>query len=782
MKVEKKRLVAEILLLLLILLGIFYSFYNMNWDSGALLHPDEYGMANTISQLSIPSSIGNYFNTRESTISPYNKYDLMGNKINDGPDNRMRWGQLPITLIRLTAEAFGQTGYLQLRKIGRYLSAIMNLGTLLLLFLITKRLLNDRLIALLATALSSLAVMQIQQSHFMTSDNFAVFFTTLTLYAAVRISQEEILLRDPQSGKYRVTRDGWLWFALFGVFLGMAVSSKINQAVTGGMLLFAVFINIADLKLTSKKDFNQIFKLAFGMCVFSAVCALLAFRVLQPMSFRAPHGDTGFFTWHFNKDWIDSMLVSMAESSGNGGGPPAEQWAHRTPILFPLINMILYGMGTPLGLAVWISALAAVWKMFRSRDRLWKILLIPTAWSFLYFLFMGTRFVKSIRYMLPVYPTLCLLAAWGIASLWRKYNGRKKILPGVISVLVVGGACLWASLFVKTIYMQPHSRVEAVTWIYDHIPAMIQLEGKSDSEGTIVTIVPSVPSTLAITASVPFESDIRVQQNTVIDRLIIPHAANYTFSDSTLRIAIVHSDGTILTQTETSIQAGIKDQAIDLSLPVAVLLPSENYRLLLSIPQGNGITLRRNILANENWDEGLPFPLYGKDPFGQLYTGITNEIRWPDSENKKEMLLDVLDQADYIILPSQRGIWSSVRIPLTYPMTIDYYESLFDGSLGFELAAQFQRPFKLGPLYFSDLTGKFYWNQAPVLPVKNLSPFAAEEAFSVYDHPPVWIFRKTADFDLSKAKAILDRADLSKVIVQGPTEAVWPEGYADSEE
>jgi hypothetical protein len=94
--------------------------------------------------------------------------------------------------------------------------------------------------------------------------------------------------------------------------------------------------------------------------------------MLQPMSFRAPHGDTSFFTWHFNKDWIDSMLVSMAESSGNGGGPPAEQWAHRTPILFPLINMILYGMGTPLGLAVWISALAAVWKCSVHDDRLWK--------------------------------------------------------------------------------------------------------------------------------------------------------------------------------------------------------------------------------------------------------------------------------------------------------------------------------------------------------------------------------------------------------------------------
>ena len=230
----------------------------------------------------------------------------------------MRWGQLPITLIRLTAEAFGQTGYLQLRKTGRYLSAIMNLGTLLLLFLITKRLLNDRLIALLATALSSLAVMQIQQSHFMTSDNFAVFFTTLTLYAAVRISQEEILLRDPQSGKYRVTRDGWLWFALFGVFLGMAVSSKINQAVTGGMLLFAVFINIADLKLTSK-DFNQIFKLAFGMCVFSAVCASYIPRASTDEFSFTPQGYR-LLPGILIKDWIDSMLVSMAESGGNGGG------------------------------------------------------------------------------------------------------------------------------------------------------------------------------------------------------------------------------------------------------------------------------------------------------------------------------------------------------------------------------------------------------------------------------------------------------------------------------
>jgi hypothetical protein len=175
-----------------------------------------------------------------------------------------------------------------------------------------------------------------------------------------------------------------------------------------------------------------------------------------------------------------------------------------------------------------------------------------------------------------------------------------------------------------------------------------------------------------------------------------------------------------------------------------------------------------SIIATENWDEGLPLPIDGHDPYGSIYRGIVMEVRWYDTPEKRDMFLSNLEQVDYIILPSQRGIWSTCRLPLTYPMTIVYYQALFDGRLGFELVAAFNHPFQFGQLQISDLAGRTAWGDPPELPVSNYSQLAAEEAFSVYDHPPVWIFKKSEGFDLARAAAILDSVDLSQVVVQSP--------------
>ncbi|MGH7461957.1 MAG: glycosyltransferase family 39 protein, partial [Longimicrobiales bacterium] len=183
-------LLLDLCLIALIGAGVYFRFSWTNWNQGTDLHPDEYGLTSTLTRLSIPKSLGDYFNTRLSTISPYQKYDADGNPTDAGPDNRMRWGQWPMTIIRWAAEASDNTGYGELRLLGRRLSALADTLSLIVLFLIGERLYNRR-VGLLAAALSALAVMQIQQSHFMTVDNFAVLFTVLAMYCAVRVAQHE---------------------------------------------------------------------------------------------------------------------------------------------------------------------------------------------------------------------------------------------------------------------------------------------------------------------------------------------------------------------------------------------------------------------------------------------------------------------------------------------------------------------------------------------------------------------------------------------------------------
>jgi hypothetical protein len=459
------------------------------------------------------------------------------------------------------------------------------------------------------------------------------------------------------------------WYLAFSVAFGMAVASRINLLPLGGIILAAAFLGIANLTLRNQSEIKQIaLGVVFYLLLFG-VAAVLTFRMTQPMSFRNTAGDTRFFDFSLNPDWVNNMNLSMKESKGIGGGPPAEQWANRPIVFFPWMNMVVWGMGLPLGITAWVGLVWAAWRVFRFGDE-WRSHLLPLTWAGGFFVFMGTRWASSIRYFLPIYPFLILFAGWLLNRLLEKRRpfapGIDKSstyircgLPALVTSIVLLGTVTWAYAFVRAVYLQEHTRIRASRWIYENIPA-IREEGFEEAS--------------------------------------------------------------------------------------------------------------RTIIANESWDEGLPLSVDGKDPW-QHYQFLTMEVRWYDNEKKRQMFLDGLNQADYIILPSQRAIWSTSRIPLTYPMTMEYYRALFDGRLGFELVAVFSAPFKVGPVYISDVGGSVAFHREPTLPLFNDRLFAAEEAFSVYDHPPVWIFKKRADFNLEMAKSVLNAVDLSQVVIQSPREA-----------
>ena len=127
-----------------------------------------------------------------------------------------------------------------------------------------------------------------------------------------------------------------------------------------------------------------------------------------------------------------------------------------------------------------------------------------------------------------------------------------------------------------------------------------------------------------------------------------------------------------------------------------------------------------------------------------------------DTPEKLEKLLGQLDRIDYIFLSSNRLFLSIPRLPMRYPMTTAYYRLLFNGELGFDLAAKITSFPNLGPVEFNDE--------------------GSDEAFTVYDHPQVHIFRKTERFSRERARELLGKVDWHSIQRLRPIEASRAKG------
>ena len=128
----------------------------------------------------------------------------------------------------------------------------------------------------------------------------------------------------------------------------------------------------------------------------------------------------------------------------------------------------------------------------------------------------------------------------------------------------------------------------------------------------------------------------------------------------------------------------------------------------------------KSVVSAEAWDDSLPLSLPGVDasayPIEQL------NLVDPDSVAKTVKLADQLARIDYVIESSPR-IWGVVRrMPARFPSTIAFFDALDSGRAGFQRVATFRSGIQLGP-----------WR---------LGEVGAEEAFSVYDHPEVRIWKK----------------------------------------
>ncbi|MBE3039471.1 MAG: glycosyltransferase family 39 protein, partial [Chloroflexi bacterium] len=477
----------DVLLIVVLLAGAYFRLTGSDWGQLNIQHPDENFMTSVTLGIQPVHSLADYFNTALSTLNP----SVVGYPA-------YVYGTPPLFIVHYLAESFGKLNAVTL--FGRQLSAIADLGTIALLYFIVKRFYKAR-VALLAAAFSALAVMQIQQSHFYTTDNFYTFFMFLTLYVATVIATGEwtgagdesekntkeasfsshvvvpVPARDVRYSFLRLLNDPLTYLTiLFGISLGMAAASKLNAAAMAVVLPIALvvryskshhevvpvsardevvpvpgrerkFIQTSDLdsERMERTPVEDFIAKAIIFLVIGAVVSLLAFRVFQPYAFSGP----GFFDLRLNPEWVQKIREQLLQASPNADMPWSLQWARRNH-LYSFQNLTVWGLGLPLGILAWVGFLWMGWRMLKGE---WRQHILLWSWTAIYFLWQSLQYNPNMRYQLPIYPLLAMMAAW-VVNDWaqprlselKRLNWRA-FLAATVGVLVLAATAAYAYAF-----------------------------------------------------------------------------------------------------------------------------------------------------------------------------------------------------------------------------------------------------------------------------------------------------------------------------------------------
>ena len=505
----------RLLLVLILVVAAGLRWSGLDWDEYRHYHPDERHIAWVASSISWPDD---WSTALQPEQSPFNPFYWSPTAESEGivvPQDQRRnfaYGHVPLYLgvaATALAERIGpwliphlpadwlltrdilngaeMIPFRHLTAVARFLSGLMDLGTLLLLYLLGRRLYSPA-VGLLAAAFLAVTVLHIQSAHFFIVDPFLTFFVTAALYCLIRSSDNRSPITD-----YRSPLTGW-WL-LGSAAVGLAVGSKFAAVMLFVPLLLAAWVVAGDRWL-------RWLLAGGGTAVFTFALtnpfALLDFgcEVVTPIRW-------GLNTYQVNwgNCYLQNIVTQNYMVQGRSALAFTYQYEGTLPYLYYAEMLLRWGMGPLLGLLALVGLGWAIWRGLRPffpwlslfwtkrpsvwRDglvRVWQRVQQPIphlphylllSWVVPYLLTTGNFQVKFMRYLLPVLPILLL---YGAALLWegrrQKAEGRRQRVEwgrwGITAVtLLVTG--LYALAFVN-MYGQPHPWTAASRWVYANVP------------------------------------------------------------------------------------------------------------------------------------------------------------------------------------------------------------------------------------------------------------------------------------------------------------------------
>jgi hypothetical protein len=312
--------------------------------------------------------------------------------------------------------------------IARAASATLGAGAAVLAAIAAARLFADRRAGIVAGALLAVAFLFVHYSHFALNDAPTLAPLALALVGV--------------AGIYRTgrTRD----YVLAGAAVGVAIATK----YTAGILV----VTIAAAALASPAPQPRGRNLAIG----AALCCA-GFLVANPYAVLD------------HRAFIEGLQKQTDTAAGGEGGKlglaNSSGWVY-------YLGTFGWGFG-------WLPLLAAAGGagalIARERRLAWVLLPAPL----LLFLYLGQQTRFFARWMLPIYPLLAMLAAWGLVVAVRRVRVRWALAAGAVLLCLQG---LVYSIHNDRVLARADTRQTARDWMVSHIPA-----------GTKVVVEPIAP-------------------------------------------------------------------------------------------------------------------------------------------------------------------------------------------------------------------------------------------------------------------------------------------------
>ena len=422
---------AWLLLGCVVVLGLGLRLYGMNWDDNHLLHPDERKIL-LVSDAMRARALSDHVDWLEAT-SPLNP-------------GFFAYGSLTFYLLRLVTDAVSVlaaglpplaewldlTELNQLRVAGRGLSVLADTSTIVLTFVLGRRL-KGAGVGLLASMFVSAATIHVQAAHFYTADTLLVpaclVAVILLIEAAERTSRR--------------------WLVAAGIAIGLALAVKLSALP---LLLGAGYALRLRARASAASGVDRD-ALALGAACAGAFVCVQPFVVLDWPTF------------------LRDALTQAAIISGRRDTVYTRQYLGRLPLLYNYGNLVVFGLGLPLGIAA-VAGAARELVAWRRRSGAMQLALV---WLVAHSVVTGLAYAQFLRYLLPVVPVLCVCAASllvaGPRPEWSAplAGAIRRCLPALAAV-VVAATVAYAVAF-SGIYSRPHPAITASRWIYEHVPA-----------------------------------------------------------------------------------------------------------------------------------------------------------------------------------------------------------------------------------------------------------------------------------------------------------------------